>query len=138
MAPSVPQAFLLSLLLGGAACSSGTAADAPPCDYNGQRFAAGQSFPSADGCNTCTCASGGVACTERACNDDPCEGVQLPPCPPQCQGGFDIAGQPCDPGNQCTVSAVGDECSCGQDAHWTCSVHPPLGMGCNLTCREPN
>src|SRR3989338_8962006 len=29
----------------------------------------GESFPSSDGCNTCTCTEIGIACTERACAD---------------------------------------------------------------------
>ncbi len=38
------------------------------CAYNGSTYQSGQSFPSTDGCNTCTCTeSGGLACTERAC-----------------------------------------------------------------------
>ncbi|XP_064614551.1 kielin/chordin-like protein [Liolophura sinensis] len=38
------------------------------CHYNGHWFADGESTPSTDGCNTCTCmASLGMACTEMAC-----------------------------------------------------------------------
>jgi hypothetical protein len=40
----------------------------PACTYQGRTYNSGQTFPSSDGCNTCTClASGGVACTLRAC-----------------------------------------------------------------------
>ena len=36
--------------------------------YNGKRYREGESFPSIDGCNTCSCvAKGGVVCTKRAC-----------------------------------------------------------------------
>ncbi len=45
------------------------------CDYEGVTYQVGESFPSIDGCNTCSCSEGGlVACTERACEcdrDDP-------------------------------------------------------------------
>lgn len=38
------------------------------CEYAGQGYDVGESFPAEDGCNTCTCAEGGrVLCTMRAC-----------------------------------------------------------------------
>jgi hypothetical protein len=38
------------------------------CVVDGKHYAAGDSFPSSDGCNTCSCQSDGqVACTLRAC-----------------------------------------------------------------------
>lgn len=38
------------------------------CRYEGKVYPIGQTFPSGDGCNTCSCSSGGaVACTLRAC-----------------------------------------------------------------------
>jgi hypothetical protein len=38
------------------------------CTYGGATYNEGDSFPSTDGCNTCSCTTGGqVACTERAC-----------------------------------------------------------------------
>lgn len=52
------------------ACCAGTCVPAPDdvCEFGGQLWSPGQSFPSTDGCNTCTCVSGGmVACTEKAC-----------------------------------------------------------------------
>ena len=40
----------------------------PGCDYEGSHYDAGASFPSSDGCNTCSCSdSGVVGCTKRAC-----------------------------------------------------------------------
>ncbi len=41
------------------------------CTYAGQYHAKGTQFPSLDGCNTCTCTSVGVSCTEKACPCDP-------------------------------------------------------------------
>jgi len=42
------------------------------CELNGSEYAQGQSFPSADGCNTCTCESPNmIACTEKACAPTP-------------------------------------------------------------------
>jgi pacifastin inhibitor LCMII/VWC domain-containing protein len=41
------------------------------CDYDGKRYAVGESFPSTDGCNTCQCsATGSVGCTKKACAPD--------------------------------------------------------------------
>ncbi len=38
------------------------------CDYAGSHYDVGASFPSTDGCNTCSCGStGSVACTKRLC-----------------------------------------------------------------------
>jgi eight-cysteine-cluster-containing protein len=46
------------------------------CEYDGQNYQAGDSFPSTDMCNACTCLeSGDVACTKVACADpdpNPC------------------------------------------------------------------
>ena len=38
------------------------------CTYDGKSYPAGSTFPSSDGCNTCSCdGSGSLFCTERAC-----------------------------------------------------------------------
>ena len=37
------------------------------CVYEGNTYKPGESFPSGDGCNTCTCNNGEVACTLIAC-----------------------------------------------------------------------
>jgi len=40
------------------------------CSYQGAIYHAGNSFPAADGCNTCTCGKDGlVSCTEKGCRD---------------------------------------------------------------------
>jgi hypothetical protein len=44
---------------------------AATCSYNGSTYQQGQTFPSTDHCNTCTCTSSGVACTEMACVCNP-------------------------------------------------------------------
>lgn len=38
------------------------------CQYNGNTYKNGQGFKSIDGCNTCSCAKGQVACTLMACS----------------------------------------------------------------------
>ena len=44
---------------------------AKTCDQDGKTHAVGESFPSTDGCNTCSCTETGVACTQRACAPAP-------------------------------------------------------------------
>ena len=57
-------------------CRGGACTDPGACVYGGQRYRPGQSFPSTDGCNTCTCSEGGrVACTLRACVPNSCGGL---------------------------------------------------------------
>lgn len=42
------------------------------CSYGGETYQPGQSFPSTDGCNTCTCGdNGSVGCTKMACACNP-------------------------------------------------------------------
>lgn len=43
---------------------------ASTCSVGGRTFQSGQSWPDADGCNTCTCNRGSVSCTEIACGGD--------------------------------------------------------------------
>ena len=72
--------FLLSAVL---ALSVGCSKDAltsgqKACSYGGKSYKAGASFPSTDGCNTCSCdISGSVACTLMACLGD--AGFSPPP-----------------------------------------------------------
>ena len=50
------------------------------CLYGGERYDVGDSFPSDDGCNSCSCTAGGqVACTLRACANA-CGGLTGLPC----------------------------------------------------------
>jgi len=44
----------------------------PECDYNGHTYYHGESFPSDDNCNSCSCYDGNVACTLRFCAQE-CE-----------------------------------------------------------------
>jgi len=60
--------FLALCTLGQLGCT-GPGSDI--CRYNGRDYHAGDTFPAADGCNTCSCTAGGsVGCTERACIAD--------------------------------------------------------------------
>jgi len=66
-------------------------------------------------------------------SSDPCAGKTFPTCAPKCPDGFQIAGTPCTAGEECTISNFGDACSCNNGT-WLCSIHPPLGPGCNKVC----
>src|SRR5579883_3319217 len=60
--------LLLSCALGLGGCSGGGAVT---CQFGGKAYHPGDTFPSPDGCNTCSCtAEGAVACTARACAGD--------------------------------------------------------------------
>jgi hypothetical protein len=40
------------------------------CYLNDNKYKLNESFPSADGCNTCSCGlDGTISCTEKACNE---------------------------------------------------------------------
>lgn len=47
-----------------------TTPDTGSCIYDGQTYANNSSFNSTDGCNTCTCTDGEVACTLMACEEE--------------------------------------------------------------------
>ncbi|AKT37495.1 hypothetical protein [Chondromyces crocatus] len=89
---------------------------APVCEYEGQAYPEGASFPAADGCNTCSCtADGSVACTEMACE-----------CNPETEWWRDYIGQ--SPA-QCEVidyacpentEAFGNACGCGCEQSAEC------------------
>lgn len=50
------------------ACTSSCGGGENTCEYGGQTYNVGDSFPATDGCNTCKCGPNGlVACTRRAC-----------------------------------------------------------------------
>lgn len=38
------------------------------CQIGGKTYKSGESFPAEDGCNSCSCDNGNVACTLMACN----------------------------------------------------------------------
>lgn len=89
------------------------------CEYDGKVHHNGDSFPSADGCNTCSCANGAIACTEKACaaqwflscGDPVCGGYKPDPNVPLCTTqklGDPCAktGDRCDPRDSCNAKLV--------------------------------
>jgi hypothetical protein len=53
----------------------GDAGSADGCVVGGKTYAVGKAVPSIDGCNACSCAVGGVVCTEKACIGPVCGGL---------------------------------------------------------------
>ncbi len=82
------------------------------CELDGQTYQAGESFPSPDGCNTCSCMDdGSIACTLMACaNGCPYEGGYL------------------SPGDQVQSPDGCNMCTCMDDGTLACT-----DMGC-VTC----
>ena len=81
-----------------AGCSKhGLSAGQMTCNYAGKTYRANTTFPSTDGCNTCSCASsGGVACTLMACLRDagyspPADDAVTEDTAPDSWPGFDTA-----------------------------------------------
>ncbi len=96
-----------------ARCEAGACVMGAPrgCLYGGVQRGVGDSFPSTDGCNTCTCtASGGVACTKRACAPR-CDPASEPnrkyvgSSPAQCM----VIRYACEP----NTTGFSNECGCG-------------------------
>ena len=80
-----------------------------------------------------------VECKDMLCTTfiaDPCKDVELPACPGECppeQFPADC-GAPCQDEGAACGNNIGDGMVCTGGA-WACSVHPPLGEGCNLVCK---
>ena len=81
------------------------------CAYDGETYDSGDSFPSTDGCNTCTCGTNGsVGCTKRACA--------------------------CDPANEPWRSYIGTPQQC-MTIRYTCSAGKvPFQNSCGCGCEE--
>lgn len=98
------------------ACCEGTCVPAPDevCVYGKQTYAVGESFPADDGCNTCSCTSGGlVACTDMAC-----------------PGGCLYDGVSYQPGDTFWSSDGCNKCSCSEGGMVGCTKMACGGPGC--------
>ncbi|MCG5055962.1 MAG: hypothetical protein KA712_23650 [Myxococcales bacterium] len=79
----------------------------------------------------CDCAPAPpVDCIQSQCAN-PCPEEVLPNCPRTC-GAADQPGTACTAGDVCG-NEIGNACTCANGS-WACTVHPPLGSGCNLVC----
>src|SRR5262245_33011472 len=67
---------------------------------------------------------------------EPCADVDLPACPDACPANFmESCGEACaDEGAECG-NDIGDGMKC-EGGTWSCSVHAPLGPGCNKVCEN--
>lgn len=120
----------LLALLDVAACTKSSPVD-EGCTYDGVHHDPGDSFPSSDGCNQCSCAEDGqVACTARACVDGG---------PSAALSWYRTCGAPvCGPGTDgptgaapCTTERAGEPCT---QRDTLCD--PGLGCGVNLVCSD--
>jgi hypothetical protein len=94
---------------------SGTGGSGDGCEYGGEQYELGESFPDEDGCNTCSCTEMGVACTLIGCGGRACGG---------------IAGLGCEAGEYCNYPI---DALCGAaDATGTCAA---LATTCDLDYR---
>lgn len=134
------------LLTGGKGDPQGGCGGPSTCEYDGKVYQHGDSFPSSDGCNSCSCDAGRVACTLKACvkscvyngktynhgdsfpSSDGCNtcgcsngavSCTEKACPPKTCGG--IAGIPCGQGEYCDYTGA----NCGYaDATGVCKPRP--------------
>ncbi len=92
---------------GGDGCSAECIAEAVcPGGYT-----VGESFNATDGCNTCTCTLGGIACTQRACTTPNKKCFSTGECGANeyCSVDTGDCQYPCPPGVQC-IQACGGVC----------------------------
>jgi hypothetical protein len=126
------------------ACPTGfTSSCGEPCETEGESCgnAIGDGRSCADGRWQC---SVHAPLTPDGCNRvcdpepvDPCEGLALPACPAECPSElFSTCGEPCEPEGERCGNEIGDGRTCSGGI-WQCSVHPPLGPGCNQICARP-
>ena len=129
--------LLLGIDCGGGGLSNGADAGNGQCAYNGGTHAEGTQFPSIDGCNTCSCMAGSVACTQKACAGQWWKTCGDPVCGP---GGHRV--DPKVPA--CTTQKVGDPCaslgvSCDPidpcNVHFECATSDPTKQtgGCPIS-----
>lgn len=83
----------------------------------------------------CADGSDGQAGDTGVDDTDPCAGLDLPPCPPECPTGWgETCGTACEVEGETCGNSIGDGRSC-TDGQWACTVHAPLEPeGCNLVC----
>lgn len=82
--------------------------------------------------------SGGIVSDDTSDIDsgDPCAGLDLPECPPECPEDWSAScGEPCEEEDQACGNTLGDGREC-IDSQWECSVHSPLDPGeCSDVCQ---
>jgi hypothetical protein len=134
--------------------------DGTTCSLEGSAttYAVGESVPSPDGCNDCTCTAEGVACTTKACEPRACSteamlcpdgtavgrtgpNCEFAPCPGAGPGGTcTVDGKTYEAGEPFTAPDGCNTCSCGDGGQAACTERaclgcvppqqPPPGTGC--------
>jgi hypothetical protein len=88
-----------------------------PCSYQGKVYPAGSTFPSYDGCNSCSCAGSQVVCTEKACADAGPPIDATVDGPPACTPGADQTCNEDPTVNSLRGKCLADgTCACGTNA----------------------
>ncbi|XP_064384618.1 kielin/chordin-like protein [Halichondria panicea] len=132
-----------------------TCPPADVCNYNENVYQVGDVFPADDGCNKCTCSSGGlVACTKIFCPEPTTEPPPPPTCPPDKPLVFCFADPcmfatcPAHPDAVCVADYCGgcnarffigkkevtDTCKCPV----TGQIFKECGSACPANCTTPN
>jgi hypothetical protein len=115
-----------------------------PCDTEGEACgnALGDGRVCTDGAWICS-VHAPLSDDDTVCNHvckpvaDPCDELELPPCPEECPAEDTVeCGSACENDGEECGNEIGDGRNC-VDGLWQCSVHPPLGDGCNQVCRKP-
>jgi hypothetical protein len=122
----------MALAVFGAAC--GDDGGGRTCEYNGHVYTLGDTFPSDDHCNECSCTPDGVTCTARACAPDD---AGTTTCGPSggCTSGPACGELCCHAGERCDNGV----CMCGGgpacENNDTCASAGPTGEdNCGATC----
>lgn len=108
-------ALLLTACGGKASGSSPASTQTHACAYAGKSHADGDSFPSTDGCNTCSCNDGEVSCTLIGCDPGP-----SPTGPPVSCEQVDVFYQ----------QLLDENKSCDPHEFEPCSFRVSTGLGC--------
>lgn len=75
-----------------------------------------------------------TACFDPGETGEYCQAAELPPCPAECPTDYAAScGEPCEIEGEACGNEIGDGREC-LEGTWSCSVHAPLGMGCNWIC----
>lgn len=126
------------------------AGGASACIEGGKTYASGDTVPSRDGCNRCTCTNGRVACTEMACSDTGCnydgrsyfvgdnfpatDGCNTCTCT---DSGVACSKKAClaDAGSDTGADAGDGGYSCPKDGTYNCQ--PPVAPPNQVVCAQP-
>lgn len=104
-------------------------------------YKVGDTFPSLDGCNDCSCTKDGIMCTERSCNNNPGQGQACTDDAKICPDGSSVGRTgpncefaPCPGEDRCELPFVQGPCEAAIDVFWynasTGKCEPRMYGGC--------